>query len=178
MKFLKQQNLSKYSIADNTIFANNYGRVTIDAVGGLMLPKGTSSQRPQLTNVKQRTDANGTIRYNTTLNCLEAYILGVWEVVRAPGTQSIVKQTLGVGDGTQTVFGPLNQVPSHVDNILVFVENVFQISTTNFTLEQSDGTSVSLPGPTQPYVAGWYIKFTSAVPGIGLPVTVYFGYAN
>ena len=53
--------------------------------------------------------------------------------------------------------------------ILVFIENVFQISTTNYTLEQS--TSGNLAGPNNPYADGWYIKFGSA-PDVGKPVTV------
>lgn len=52
---------------------------------------------------------------------------------------------------------------------LVFVENVFQISTTNYSLEQS--VSGSLTGPGAPYADGWYIKFTSA-PDLAKPITV------
>jgi hypothetical protein len=147
-----------------------------------MLPKGTESQRPQLTGVKQPTDANGTIRYNTDTNSIEAYVGGNWEVVRAPGSTTITKQTLGPGDYTETVFGPLlsdaiflNAYSSSADNIIVVVENVFQISTTNFTIEQS--VSGSLSGPNAPYADGWYIKFTSPVP-LDKLVTIYYGYAN
>jgi hypothetical protein len=41
-------------------------RVVVNAKGGIMLPKGTTAQRPQLSSVRQPTDANGTIRYNTS----------------------------------------------------------------------------------------------------------------
>ena len=54
-------------------------------------------------------------------------------------------------------------------DVLVFVENVFQISTTNYTLEQS--VSGNLTGPNSPYADGWYLKFTSPV-DLGKPVTV------
>ena len=73
------------------------------------------------------------------------------------------------------MFGPLASgdadypVPAAAQNILVFVENVFQISTTNYTLEQS--VSGSLTGPGAPYADGWYIKFTSA-PDLAKPITV------
>ncbi len=191
MKFLKTKNISKFSINDRTVIAypdtnGPGGRVVMNSHGGLMLPKGTTSQRPQLTGVRQPTDANGTIRYNTTTNSIEAYVGGAWEVVRAPGSTAITKQTLGPGNGTETVFGPLNasfvsSYSASADNIIVLVENVMQISTTNYTVQQS--VSGSLTGPGAPYADGWYIKFTSAVPATGgggnpVYVTIYYGYAN
>lgn len=144
MKFLKTQNTSRYALADNAFRVNPYGRYIMDGTGALRLPKGTTAQRPQLSGVSTPEGANGYIRYNTTIDSvtgqhigLEAYINGSWEVVRAPGSATITKQTLGPGDYVDDVFGPLIIVPSSADNILVFVENVFQISTTNFLLEQN-----------------------------------------
>ena len=144
MKFLKTQNTSRYAIADNAFRVNPYGRYIMDGTGALRLPKGTTAERPQLAGVSTPEGANGYIRYNTTIDAvtgaqigLEAYINGVWEVVRAPGTATITKQTLGPGDYVDDVYGPLSIVPAASDNILVFVENVFQISTTNFLLEQN-----------------------------------------
>lgn len=183
MKFLKTKNLSKWSPNDRTLIVypdeNGPGnRVVMNAKGGLMLPKGTTSQRPQLTGVRQPTDANGTIRYNTSNNTIEAYVGGTWVTVASPVASAITKQTFGPGDGVETVFGPLN--PTFVtsysassDNIIVLVENVFQISTTNYTVVQNP---VGKP-------AGWYVQFTSAVPATGgggnpVYVTVYYGYAN
>lgn len=191
MKFLKTKNISKFSISDRTLIAypdtnGPGGRVVMNSRGGLMLPKGSTSQRPQLSGVRQPTDANGTIRYNTTNSTVEAYVGGTWVVVASPVASAITKQTLGPGDGTETVFGPLNAsfVTSYAasdDNILVLVENVMQISTTNFSVEQS--VSGSLSGPNAPYADGWYVKFTSAVPASGsggnpVYVTIYYGYAN
>jgi hypothetical protein len=185
MKFLKTKNISKFSINDRTLIAypdanGPGGRVVMNSRGGLMLPKGSTSQRPQLTSVRQPADANGTIRYNTTTSSIEAYVGGAWEVVRAPGASAIAKQTLGPGDDIETVFGPLNTsflsaYSASDDNILVLVENVFQISVTNYTVEQS--VSGNLTGPGAPYSDGWYVKFTSAVP-LGKYVTIYYGYSN
>ena len=158
MKFLKTKNISKFSISDNTLIAypsgatGKYSRVVIDATGGLMLPKGTGdaaysedtpqNQRPRLTGVRQPTDANGTVRYNTTLNAIEAYVGGAWVTVASSYAAAITKQTLGPGDGAATIFGPLNSTfsPSYAasaDNVIVLVENVMQISTTNFTISQN-----------------------------------------
>ncbi len=166
MRFLKQKTLSKYSPSDNALFTNHYGRAVMDLTGGLRLPKGTTAERPQTSGVRNSNGANGFIRYNTTTNSIEAYIDGVWEVVRAPGATTITKQTLGPGDEVETTFGPLSQIPSSENNILVFVENVFQISDTNYNLVDNYLGS----GNT-------YIVFTSPIP-LGKYVTIYFGFAN
>lgn len=175
MKFLKSQNISKYSPSDNTFQVNPYGRAVMDFRGAVMLPKGTEAERPDIVGVRHPEDAEGYIRYNTDTNSIEAYVGGAWEIVRAPGASTITKSQFGPGDDTETVFGPLSIVPDSADNIIVLVENVMQISTTNFTLEQS--VSGSLTGPNSPYADGWYLKFTSPVPNTKL-VTVYFGFAN
>jgi hypothetical protein len=165
MKFLKQKNISKYSITDQTLFTNHYGRAVMGLSGGLRLPQGTTAQRPQTSGVRYPGDASefadGTIRYNLDTNSLEALIAGVWEVVRAPGATTITKQTLGPGNDVDVNFGPLTLTPSSADNIIVLVENVMQISTTNYTLTSSNTV----------------ITFTSPVP-TGKYVTIYFGFAN
>jgi hypothetical protein len=165
MKFLKQKNISKYSITDQTLFTNHYGRAVMGLSGGLRLPQGTTAQRPNTSGVRYPGDASefadGTIRYNLDTNSLEALIAGVWEVVRAPGATTITKQTLGPGNGVTVAFGPLTLTPSSADNIIVLVENVMQISTTNYTLTSSNT----------------YITFTSPVP-LSKYVTIYFGFAN
>jgi hypothetical protein len=173
MKFLKQKNISKFSIADNTFFTNQYGRAVMDLTGGLRIPKGTTSQRPQITGVRIPGSPNGFIRYNTTIDPvtgeqigLEALINGIWEVIKAPGTTAITKQTLGPGDDVETTFGPLSITPLADNNILVLVENVFQISQSNYDLSYNHLGS----GDT-------YIVFTSPVP-LGKFVTLYFGFAN
>ena len=171
MKFLKTKNISKFSINDQALIHYPAGsgpgnRVVINAKGGLMLPKGTTAQRPQLTGVRQPTDANGTIRYNTDTNTLEARIANVWEVVKAPGATTITKQTLGPGDDVQTIFGPLTQVPAQDDGIIVLVENVMQISVSNYDILYNYLGSGNA-----------HIEFTSPVP-LSKNITIYFGFAN
>jgi len=151
MKFLKTKNISQFSINDRALIyypaGNGPGnRIVVNANGGMMLPKGTTAQRPQLTGVRQPTDANGTIRYNTTISALEAYVGGAWVTVASPFAAAITKQTLGPGDGVATIFGPLNSTfaPSYAaspDNVLVLVENVMQISTTNFGITQNPSST-------------------------------------
>ena len=71
----------------------------------------------------------------------------------------IIQQNLGSGDAVETIFGPLDSgdtdypVPAAAQNVLVFVENVFQISGTNYSLVQNPGnqntiTSVISTGTT------------------------------
>jgi hypothetical protein len=192
MKFLKQQNINRFNPRDQRLFTNQFGLGVMNLNGGLRLPQGTEAQRPDPTKgrwpgiaVTQTGDeyADGTIRYNIDSNSLECLINGIWEIVRAPGSTAITKDTAGVGDAAETVF-PLLSVPLGTsyqaddpasNNIIVLVENVWQISGTNFNVFQS--VSGSLTGPNAPYADGWYVKFTSPVP-LAKPVTVYYGFAN
>jgi hypothetical protein len=194
MRFLKQQNLSRYGLRDNALFVTNRplghtndgSKAIMDLTGALRLPKGTENQRPEITGIVA--GANGFIRYNTSTNPLtgldyglEAYIGGVWETVKAPGAGTIVKQTIGPGNYAEEYFGPLSIVPASADNIIVLVENVFQISTTNFELIQNPpGLAQATYGTVvtgAPYPAGWYLKFQEPVP-LDKNVTVYFGFSN
>ena len=51
--------------------------VTFNGTGAILVPKGTTAQRP--------TGANGHVRYNETTNALEGYINGAWVTVKATG---------------------------------------------------------------------------------------------
>ena len=145
--------------------------------GGLRLPQGTTAQRPQITNDvrypgSSTTFADGTLRYNLDTNSLEALIAGEWEIVRAPGANTIKKQTLGPGDGDAEIFGPLLEIPSIPPgvpfdyNIMVFVENVFQISVINYDIEFNYLGSGNA-----------FIKFTEPL-DLGKSITIYYGFSN
>ncbi len=190
---------------DQTLFSNQYGRTVMSGTGALQLPKGTTAQRPQPTNisgggasdtVRVPNGDDGYIRYNSSTNPLtgrvygiEAYIDGVWETVRAPSGASIYKQSLGpdTTSGAETRFGPLEPsfsytyaaAPNGADSIIVLVENVMQIAGTNFTIVQNPvGVPVaSFYGGAGSYPSGYYLQFTSSVP-INKSVTVYFGFVN
>lgn len=171
MRYLKTKNISKYSIADRTLIAypNGVGpgnRLVMGVSGGLMLPKGGTSERPQASSIRTPTDANGTIRFNTDTNSIEAYIADAWQVVSAPTASAITKQTLGPGDYTTTIFGPLADTPPQDDAILVFVENVYQISSTNYNVLYNYLGSGNA-----------YIEFTSPVP-LDKYITILFGFSN
>ena len=151
MKFLKSQNTSRYSPSDNTFQVNPYGRAVMDFNGAVMIPKGTGdpaynpgtaqNQRPDITGVRHPSDANGYMRFNTTTNSFEGYINGRWEVIRAPAASAISIETFGPGDAVDTIFGALTNIPASANNIIVLVENVMQIPTTNFTLNQNPSST-------------------------------------
>ena len=171
MRLIKAQTTNLRSITGRGVRYDINDQVIVDSTNVMLVPKGTEAERPASPN-------NGHLRYNTDDDQFEAYQNGAWRELRFkepnqdPG---ITQQNLGNGDADETVFGPLASgdanypVPAAAQNVLVLVENVFQISGTNYTLEQS--VSGSLTGPNAPYADGWYIKFTSA-PDLAKPITV------
>lgn len=167
MKFLKQKNISKFGLTDQTLFTNQFGRQVTNATGGIMLPKGTTAQRPKVSGVKvPNGNSNGYLRYNTQTDTIEAYVAGVWQVVSAPAANAVQKQTLGPGDADTTIFGPLLSNPPQDDAILVIVGNVWQVSVTNFNvLYNYNGSGQA------------WIEFTSPPP-IGADIVIYLGFSR
>jgi len=165
MKFLKKLQLAKKNLTDDRIAVDANSLVYFESTNAMKLPIGTTNQQPGQSENTVTSPANGMVRYNSSTNQLEAYQNSAWRNVRFKEATAITQQTAGTGDGTETKFGPLSPVPTAAQNVLVLVENVMQIATTNYTLVQNPGG----------YAAGWYISFTSAVP-VGKPVTVLHGF--
>jgi hypothetical protein len=174
MKYLKTGNISDYGTS-RQFNVNPYGRITTNSTNSLKLPTGTTVQRPQ-----SEISTNGMIRYNTTLNVLESYMAGNWEIVKKPSSVAIIKQTIA-GFTNETFYGPLTQIPASINNLIVLVDNVLQISTTNFILE-TDPAGASPSRGNDPYPAGTYIRFTGDLPGTfefvptGINVTILYGF--
>jgi len=177
MRLLKAQNTNLRNIYGKGVKYDVDDQVIMDSNNVVRIPKGTTAQRPL-------SPTDGHLRFNTTTDGngqvigFEVYYDLGWRRLRFkepnqnPG---ITWQNLGNGDATETVFGPLDSqdsdypIPESAEHVLVLVENVLQIPTTNYTLEQSN--SGNLTGPNAPYADGWYIKFGSAIP-LDKPVTV------
>jgi hypothetical protein len=163
MRLMKAQTTNLRSIRGSGVKQNTAGEVVMKSKKGMRVPKGRTNDRPFYPE-------NGYVRYNITTEQLEVYQNGAFREVRYkepnqdPG---IVQQNLGVGDEVETDFGPLYSgdpsfpVPDAAQNVIVLVENVFQVATTNYTLVQNPVGKA----------AGWYIRFGTAVP-FGKPVTV------
>jgi hypothetical protein len=184
MKYLKTKNISKFSISDDSFVATSSGRYVMDGTGAVRIPKGTALQRPDVA-AGVHNEPYGYLRYNTDTNSIEAYIyntetlVGEWETIKASSSRSIVKQTLGPGDATETDFGPLTfpvadsgltttgELATVYDYpIVVLVENVIQISDDNYTMDFDYNGS----GET-------WIIFASAV-DLGKNITIYYGLGN
>jgi len=173
MRLLKAQTTNLRSIYGKGVKYDVDDQVIIDSTNTMLVPKGSTAERPT-------SPSSGHLRYNTTLNELEVYSETAWRSVRykEPNNDGgIIQQNLGNGDASEVNFGPLNSqdpntnytAPAAAQNIFVLVENVFQVSATNYTLVQS--VSGSLAGDGNPYADGWYIQFTSA-PDLAKPITV------
>jgi len=186
MRLIKRQTTNQRSITGKGVQYDIDDQVIVDSTRAMKVPVGTLAQRPGEVGIDTSSSV-GQLRYNSTDNQLEVYQNGAWREVRFkepnqdPG---VVWQNLGVGNiaADETVFGELQSndpdypVPATANNIIVLIENVVQIPTTNYTIHQTaEVTSGGAEeGPNHPYTetgTGWWIKFTSPVP-TGKPVTV------
>jgi len=165
MKFLKKLQLAKKNLTDDRIAVDANSLVYFESTNAMKLPIGTTNQQPGQSGNTVTSPANGMVRYNSSTNQLEVYQNSAWRNVRFKEATTITQQSAGTGNGTETKFGPLSPVPTAAQNVLVLVENVMQIATTNYTLVQNPGG----------YAAGWYISFADPVP-VGKPVTVLHGF--
>ena len=165
MKFLKKLQLAKKNLTDDRIAVDANSLVYFESTNAMKLPIGTTNQQPGQSGNTITSPVNGMVRYNSTTNELEVYQNSAWRNIRFKEATTITQQSVGTGNGTETKFGPLSPIPTAAQNVLVLVENVLQLATTNYTLVQNPGG----------YAAGWYISFTSAVP-LGKPVTALHGF--
>jgi hypothetical protein len=162
MRLIKAQSTNLRNIKGKGVRYDINDQVILDSTNVALVPKGTAADRPA-------SPTNGHIRYNTDDNEFEFYANGAWREVRykEPNQVGITQQNLGNGDASETIFGPLDSgdtdfpVPAAAQNVLVFVENVFQIAGTNYNLVQNPSG----------FATGFYLEFTSA-PDAGKPITV------
>jgi len=159
MRFLRRQSTNRRSIIGKGVSYTAKDEVVIDTSKAMVVPKGSTAQRPL-------TPENGHLRYNTDTAEFEFYSNSQWRKVSYKEPTTIHQQNLGNGDDVETLFGPLNSndpdfpIPASAESIIVLIENVFQLATTNYTLVQN-------PAGKDP---GWYLNFGTAVPS-GKPVT-------
>ena len=148
MRFLKTQTLNRRAIYDNRVALDTNNTFTIATTTDMVLPKSSSS----LSSVQ----TEGMLRYNTSTHEVEVYSgnPSVWRSLRYKEAGSIVLQSLGNLDGYSYYYGPLNASydPTNIannnsnfggQNILVFIENVFQIFNTNYVITQNPTAGVT-----------------------------------
>jgi len=100
----------------------------------LGIPSGPTSGQP--------TDATpGALRYNTTLNLFEFYNgTSFVQVTGAVGGKHTITRDSFTLDGSTTAYGALSFEPSADQNVLVFIEGVFQ----NDSQYNISGTTITL----------------------------------
>ena len=124
----------------NTFAVDANGMILTKSVIGQQMPSGTTADRPGAGgNWPTEPLVAGTVRYNSTLLDLEVYERGQWERIRTVRPANITVQNLGNGNYRDTIFGPLNSdyLPSYQKssaNIMVYVDNVYQIPVTNYSV--------------------------------------------
>jgi hypothetical protein len=167
MKFLKKSQLNFRNVKDNSIAVQVSNEITLDSPNAVRVPRGTTTKRPGGIDSINVTSL-GQLRYNTTTNELEVYqgIGGrvAWRSLRYKESTQIIQQDLGTGDEVEYIFGPLSPTPPTTDlvddksswggqNLLVFVENVMQLHTTNYVIIQNPcrvtGTIISFTASTK-----------------------------
>lgn len=132
MKFYKRQSLNHHEPGDNAFAIEADGRLVSDNTTSFKLPTGTIAQRPAAGGL-------GQVRNNSQFFDLETLVRTTWERIRTVRPASIFVQNLGSGNYYSNIFGPLNvaYTLSYLKssaNIQVYVDNVFQIPETNYSL--------------------------------------------
>jgi hypothetical protein len=133
MKFIKRLALNRKDPANNRFAVEADDRIVTTSKNSLQLPSGASSDRPN-------TPVNGMTRYNSTLNDSEIYnIAGSglgWEKVLTNRQHTITIQNLPTRYDSTIYFGPLSYdvSTSKPQNVLVFVDNIWQVPVTDYVL--------------------------------------------
>ena len=105
----------------------------------LRLPNGTTGQRP--------TGATGIIRFNTTTGKYEGCSDGSTFVAFATaGDAPTFTKESTTGDGSTTTFtGFFSSAPESANNVFVYIDNVYQEPTENYTVSGTTITFTSAP---------------------------------
>ncbi len=97
----------------------------------VVIPSGPASDRPS-TGVP----IFGSFRFNTTVGNLEVFDGTQWNYLALAGLTNVEVDTF-TGDGSTTVFGSMTNAVDNETDILVFVGGVYQIPSTNYTVDGS-----------------------------------------
>jgi|TARA_R110000851_G_scaffold95176_4_gene206870 hypothetical protein len=168
MRYIRRQSTNARGLVGKGVNYTVDDEVRLDSAKAVLVPKGSTAERPTY-------PTNGHLRYNTDTNAFEQYEADSWRGTRyaEPVRVGIKVQTLGLGDASEQFFGVLDSgdanfpIPVAPQNVLVFVENVFQLPSN----EHGVGGNYDVIQNPAGKPAGWYIYFSEAPP-VGKPVTV------
>jgi len=170
MKFYKKQVTNIKNVNGRGIIVKGINdEIVLDTPKSVRVPRGDTTTRPLVPE-------EGMMRYliqslpgDPIDGKLEFYQGGSWKKIRMGTATAINQQTFTGADDIETLFGPLDNqdvenplsFANNPRSIFVYIENVFQIPTTNYTLAQNPAGKV----------AGWYLDFGTAPP-TGKDITV------
>lgn len=146
MRFLRNLNLNPKAPHDKRLNITKSDEVQFNTTRSLLLPSGPDSDRAA-------SPVAGMMRLNTTSGQVEVYQSNAWRSLRFKEQSQISIQNLGNGDGVSTLYGPLNPGPPAImqsgstwsgANLMVYVENVFQIFNTNYLIAQNPKVETSV----------------------------------
>ena len=130
------------------------------ATDAVLLPQGNTGARP--------TAASGVIRFNTQTGLYEGSEDGsTWvSFVLTDGTTPAISKLSATGDGSTSIFTSFfAATPVSAANVLVFIDNVHQEPTENYTISGTTLTFTSAPHPAARIYA--LIGFDSSNGGSG-----------
>ena len=139
------------------ISADGSGIVKITGTNGFVVPVGNTAQRPSPVD-------DGTLRLNSTLNELEVYNSGSWQIVGSgsTGNTTVTDQQI-TPDGTNTVY-TLNQVAT-APSIMVAINGVTQTPTSGYTVTGNLITFAEAPLSSD-YIDIRFLTAAAATPGL------------
>lgn len=146
MRFLRNLNLNPKAPHDKRLNITKSDEVQFNTTRSLLLPSGPDADRAA-------SPVAGMMRLNTTSGQVEVYQSNAWRSLRFKEQSQITLQNLGNGDGISTLYGPLNPAPPAVmqsgstwsgANLMVYVENVFQIFNSNYLIAQNPNVDTTV----------------------------------
>ena len=105
------------------------------------MPVGTTAQRPS--------GAAGYFRYNSTLGKFEGYTTSWGDI---GGGANTFTTNIYTGDGSTTAF-TLSQSVANVNDLIVFIDGVYQVPTAAYTVSGTTLTMTAAPANTRKIVA-------------------------
>jgi hypothetical protein len=129
--------------ADKIGIATSTPAYTLDAgsaTDAIKLPQGNNAARP--------TAATGVIRFNTQLGVYEGSQDGsTWiQFTMGTGGTIAINKVTTTGDGSTSTFnGFFSTAPAAAANVMVYIDNVYQEPTENYTVSSNNITFTSAP---------------------------------
>jgi len=103
------------------------------------IPRASENERPP-------NPVDGQLFFNTSTNMLEVFRLTQWERAAVAGNTVIEKDSF-TGDASTIVFSPMSYYyyPFDANQVLVFIDNVYQEPDVAYTIEENEITFTQIP---------------------------------